>query len=74
MRTTVVIPDETVAEIRERIGSGSLSGFVRTALEERLAALRREALLGEMAAGYAAEVREPSLDAAWSEVETDGLP
>lgn len=73
MRTTVVIPDDVVAALREHIGEGSLGRFVREALDYRLAALRRESLVREMEAGYAAEAETPSLDPEWIEVETEGL-
>ncbi len=73
MRTTVIISDEVVAAVREHIGEGSLSRFVREALEQRLDALRREAMVREMEAGYAEEAEAPSLDPEWIEVETEGL-
>ena len=73
MRTTVIIPDETLEAVREHIGDGSLGRFVREAVEHRLLALRRASLLREMDAGYAAETEAPSLDPGWSQVETEGL-
>jgi hypothetical protein len=62
-----------VAAVRQQIGEGSLSRFVREALAARLAALRRESLVREMEAGYAAEAESSSLDAEWAAVETEGL-
>jgi hypothetical protein len=69
----VIIPDEVLEAVREHIGEGSLGGFVREAVEHRLAALRRESLVREMEAGYVAEAEAPSLDPEWTEVETEGL-
>lgn len=73
MRTTIVLPDQVIEEVREHIGAGSLSGFVREAVELRLAALRRASLIREMETGYAAEAEAPSLDPEWSEIETEGI-
>lgn len=73
MRTTVVIPDEVVEEVREHLGGGSLGRFVRESVQQRLELLRRESLVREMEAGYAAEAADPSLDPAWTEIEVEGL-
>lgn len=73
MRTTVVLPDDVVDEVRKQIGDSSLSGFVRDAVRHRLDEVKREALVREMEAGYSAEARSPSLDDAWTEIETEGL-
>ena len=35
---------------------------------------KREQLSGEMAEGYEAEAREPSLESGWENVEVDGVP
>jgi Arc/MetJ-type ribon-helix-helix transcriptional regulator len=72
MRTTVIIPDEVVAEVREHVGEGSFGRFVRDAVEQRLAALRRESLVREMEEGYAAEAESHSLDDEWAGLETEG--
>lgn len=73
MRTTIVIPDELFAAVRDEIGQGSFSRFVREALDQRLAALQRMSLVREMEAGYAAEAAAPSLEPEWTTVETEGL-
>ena len=74
MRTTIVIPDEVIAEVREHIGDdGILGAFVRESVEYRLAALRRESLIREMEAGYAAEAESPSLDPDWSSIEGEDV-
>jgi Arc/MetJ-type ribon-helix-helix transcriptional regulator len=73
MRTTIILPDELAEEVREYVGSGSLSGFVRASVEQRLEGLRRASLLREMEAGYAAEAEDPSLEGEWEEIETEGL-
>lgn len=73
MRTTVVLSDEMVAEVRRQIGTGSLSGFVRQAVQQRLEQIKRQALEQAMEAGYRAEAQAPSLDDAWTEIETEGL-
>jgi Arc/MetJ-type ribon-helix-helix transcriptional regulator len=73
LRTTVVIPDEVMDEVREHIGDGSLSRFIRESVEQRLAALRRASLIREMEAAYAAEAANPSLDPEWPELEAEDL-
>ncbi len=73
MRTTVVLPDVMVDEVRQQIGDRSLSGFVREAVRYRLEEIKRAALVREMEAGYRAEASTPSLDSAWTEIETEGL-
>ncbi|NOZ78549.1 MAG: hypothetical protein GXP48_05110 [Acidobacteria bacterium] len=73
MRTTVVIPDEVVDEVRKLVGNVPLSRFVRESVIERLQRLQRETLAAEMVAGYQAEARRPSLDPEWSTTEAEGL-
>ena len=72
MRTTVVIPDQIVAQIRALAGSRPLSAFVREAVQERLENLRRLALAAEMEVGYRAEAEASSLPPEWTDVETEG--
>jgi len=72
MRTTVIIPDDVVEQVRKHTGEGSLSRFVRESVKYRLEALEREAVVREMEAGYGAEAEQPSLDPEWSDLETDG--
>jgi mRNA interferase MazF len=72
MRTTVVLPDEVVDEVRRQIGGGSLSGFVREAVQHRLQQIKRRTLEQAMEAGYRAEAKAPSLDDAWTAIETEG--
>lgn len=73
MRTTVVLPDDILSQIRKHQGASSLSGFVRESVEYRLEALDKELLVREMEEGYRAESEDPSLDPEWSEVETEDL-
>lgn len=72
MRTTISIPDDIAEKLRVHIGEGSLSGFIREAVEYRLNALGREAMVREMDAGYRAEAEEPSLDPEWTDIEVEG--
>ena len=72
MRTTISIPDDVAEKLRAHVGEGSLSGFIREAVEYRLSALRREAMVREMEAGYRAEAEEPSLDPEWTDIEVEG--
>jgi len=51
-----------------------LSQFVRESVAERVERLKREQLTREMAQGYEAEAREPSLESGWDSLEVDGLP
>ncbi len=71
-RTTVVIPDETLDEVRRVAGEGGVSGFVREAVLYRLDAVKRDLLVREMEAGYRAEAEAPSLDREWNAIETEG--
>ena len=72
MRTTISIPTDTAERLREHVGGGSLSGFIREAIEYRLDALRREAMVRDMEMGYRAEAEEPSLDPEWNDIEVEG--
>ncbi|HSN54341.1 MAG TPA: ribbon-helix-helix domain-containing protein [Candidatus Sulfomarinibacteraceae bacterium] len=72
MRTTISIPDDIAEKLRAHVGEGSLSEFIREAVESRLDALRREAVVREMDAGYRAEAEEPSLDPEWTDIEVEG--
>jgi hypothetical protein len=71
-RTTIVISDDILNEVRNVAGNGSVSSFVRQAVVERLERLRREALAAEMEAGYRAEAEDPSLDPDWHVTDTEG--
>jgi hypothetical protein len=71
-RTTFVIPDDILQEVRRVVGGGSVSGFVREAVADRLERIKREALAAEMEAGYRAEAEEPSIDPEWGLTETEG--
>ncbi len=73
MRTTVVIPDDVIHEIRKLAGDVPLSRFVRESVVDRIRRLEREMLVREMEAGYRAEAERPSIDPAWSTTETEGL-
>ena len=74
MRTTVLIPDELLEEVRRLAAGETLSRFVRESVSERVDRLKREQLAAEMEEGYRAEAEDPSLDSEWENVETDGLP
>ena len=71
MRTTISIPDDIAEKLRAHVGDGSLSGFIREAVEYRLHALGCEAMVREMDAGYRAEAEEPSLDPEWTDIEVE---
>lgn len=72
MRTTISIPDDIANRLRNHIGDESLSGFIREAVEYRLDALSREAMVRELEAGYRAEAEQPSLDPEWNDIEVEG--
>lgn len=72
MRTTISLPDHLAAEAKAMAGDRSLSDFVREALAARLDELKRQALAVEMEQGYRAEATSPSLETAWSDIETEG--
>ncbi len=74
MRTTVIIPDELVEEVGRLAQGVPLSRFVRESVAERVERMKREQLAWEMAQGYEAEAREPSLESGWDNLEVDGLP
>lgn len=73
MRTTISIPDDVYSEARQIMGSRPFSEFASEAIHARVQQLKRERLAREMAEGYEAEARIPSLDSEWTEVETEGL-
>jgi Arc/MetJ-type ribon-helix-helix transcriptional regulator len=72
MRTTVSIPDNIAERLQAHVGEGSLSGFIREAVEYRLDVLNREAVVREMEAAYRAEAEEPSLHPEWNDIEVEG--
>jgi Arc/MetJ family transcription regulator len=72
MRTTIAIPDDLFEKARRFTEGRSFSHFVREAVRSYVGRLEQEALAREMAEGYQAEAEAPSLDEAWSQVETDG--
>jgi hypothetical protein len=57
MRTTISIPDEAHSEANEVVGSHPFSEFAGEAMAE----------------GYRLEAQDSSLEAEWSEVETEDL-
>ena len=73
MRTTISLPDELFAEAREAAGNRSFSDFASEAIRQWIERVKRESLEREMEAGYRAEARHLSLDAGWSDIETEGL-
>jgi predicted CopG family antitoxin len=73
MRTTISIPDEIYSEAKEIMGSRPFSDFASEAIRARILELKRDRLAREMEEGYRAEAKNPSLDPAWSDVETEGL-
>ena len=73
MRTTITIPDSLAQEAQELTGGRALSEFVREALRDRVARLKREELARKMEEGYLAEAEELSLDPEWRAIEVEGL-
>jgi predicted CopG family antitoxin len=73
MRTTISIPDDIYAAAKEVLGSRSFSELAVEAIRNQVDQLKRERLAREMAEGYRAEAQNPSLDAEWLGVETEGL-
>jgi predicted CopG family antitoxin len=73
MRTTISIPDEIYSEAKEIMGSRPFSDFASEAIQTRVEELKRQRLAAEMEEGYRAEAENPSLDADWANVETEGL-
>ena len=73
MRTTISIPDDIYTAAKEVLGARSFSELATEAIRSRVEQLKRERLAREMAEGYRAEAERSSLDAEWSEVETEGL-
>lgn len=73
MRTTISIPDEVYAQAKEVLGSRPFSELAAEAIRARVEQLKREHLGRDLAEGYRAEAENPSLDAEWAGVETEGL-
>ncbi|MCP4896768.1 MAG: hypothetical protein GY906_07295 [bacterium] len=73
MRTSVIIPDDIIAEVRRLGGDVSISRFIRESVQHRLEELKRQALLAEMEVGYRAELDSASLDPEWTDIEVEGL-
>ncbi len=71
MRTTVFIPDDLFKQAQPFATGKSFSQLVREALERHVNRLREEKLAREMEEGYRREAESPSLDPAWSEIETE---
>jgi hypothetical protein len=55
------------------MGSKPFSEFASEAIHVRVQQLKRERLAREMAQGYEAEARNPSIDPEWADIETEGL-
>jgi Arc/MetJ-type ribon-helix-helix transcriptional regulator len=72
MRTTISIPNDIAERLQTHIGEGSMSGFIREAVEYRLDVLSRDVMVREMEAGYRAESEEASLDPEWNDIEVEG--
>ena len=72
MRTTVTIPADLYQELQPFVGERSFSQFVREAIQGHVERLKEQALARAMEEGYRAEAETPSLDASWSEIETEG--
>lgn len=72
MRTTVTLPDPLFRQAKQLSEGGSFSEFVRQAISERVARVRRETMARDMDAGYQSEASEPSLDPEWTDLETEG--
>ena len=73
MRTSVVIPDALAEEVGRLARGVPLSRFIRESVVERVERLKREQLAREMAEGYEAEARDPSLESGWDKIELGGL-
>lgn len=72
MPATITIPDDLYTQVKNQTRDQSVADFVQKALRESLEQLRKEELAREMEAGYQAEAENPSLDPAWSQIETEG--
>lgn len=72
MRTTVTIPTDLYRELQPFVGGRSFSQFVREAIQGHVERLKEQAVAREMEEGYRAEAEESSLDAEWTEIETEG--
>ena len=72
MRTTISLPDTLADQVREFLGGRSFSDFARESIAERVSRLQHEKLARELEAGYRAETEDPSLDPAWTDIETEG--
>lgn len=73
MRTTITIPDDLAREARDLADGRSLSHLARDALREAVDRLKAERLARELDEGYRSEAQNPSLDPAWTAVESEEL-
>ncbi|MFW6012516.1 MAG: hypothetical protein ACOC92_02275 [bacterium] len=73
MRTTITIPDDLAREARELADGRSLSQFARDAVHDAVKRLKAERLARELDEGYRAEAQDPSLDPAWTAIESEEL-
>ncbi len=71
MRTTVSLPDQLAADVREVSEGTSFSEFARTAIFRRVQELRARRVALAMEAGYRSEADESSIDAEWAEIEVE---
>lgn len=72
MRTTVTIPDPLFERAKELQGKRSFSELVRQAVADFVEKAQKERLARQMSDGYEAEAENPSLDPAWTAIETEG--
>ena len=72
MRTTISLPDELAADVKELSGGSSFSEFARTAILRRVQELRTRRTAAAMSSGYKSEASESSLAPEWAETEVEG--
>ena len=75
VKMTFTIPEEIAGELATMVGKSKRSGFVATALAEKLKAMRDEQLRRELIQGYI-ETREEDrlIDQEWEAATLEGWP
>lgn len=71
MRTTITLPDPLFRRAKKLSDGKSFSEFVRQAIADRVKSAERESLSREMEEGYRLEAQSPTLDPAWTSIETE---
>ncbi len=72
MRTTITIPDDLARDAQQFLDGRAFSDFARESIARHVSELKRAGLAQEMREGYRAESEDPSLDPAWTAIETEG--